>query len=153
MENIYLELLDESVEDDEKTKIILIGSTEECENTEKYINTEKCHIVGYMYSVEEILQMNDIDYFLVCGDLKKIDQPDTRIIWRDLLQHCYWRISPETAYMRQGLDDYVLTIEKLKNEKNLQIDDEAYAKEILRRTSYYSLIGGYKDILLRLKMK
>ncbi len=30
--------------------------------------------------------------------------------------------------------------------KNLQIDDEAYAKEILRQTSYYSLIGGYKDI-------
>lgn len=37
-------------------------------------------------------------------------------------------------------------IEKLKNEKNLQIDDEVYAKEILRQTSYYSLIGGYKDI-------
>ena len=37
-------------------------------------------------------------------------------------------------------------IEKLKMEKNLQIDDEAYAKEVLRQTSYYSLIGGYKDI-------
>ena len=41
---------------------------------------------------------------------------------------------------------YDQQIEKLKNEKNLQIDDEAYAKEILRQTSYYSLIGGYKDI-------
>lgn len=41
---------------------------------------------------------------------------------------------------------YDQQIEKLKNEKNLQIDDEAYAKEILRLTSYYSLIGGYKDI-------
>ena len=41
---------------------------------------------------------------------------------------------------------YDQQIEKLKNEKNLQIDDEAYAKEILRQTSYYSLIEGYKDI-------
>ncbi len=41
---------------------------------------------------------------------------------------------------------YSQQIEKLKYEKNLQIDDEAYAKEILRQTSYYSLIGGYKDI-------
>ncbi len=41
---------------------------------------------------------------------------------------------------------YDQQIEKLKNEKNLQIDDEVYAKEILRQTSYYSLIGGYKDI-------
>ena len=37
-------------------------------------------------------------------------------------------------------------IEKLKIEKNLQVDDETYAKEVLRQTSYYSLIGGYKDI-------
>ena len=42
---------------------------------------------------------------------------------------------------------YDQQIDKLKNEKNLQIDDEAYAKEILRQTSYYSLIGGYKDML------
>ena len=41
---------------------------------------------------------------------------------------------------------YDQQIEKLKNEKNLLIDDEAYAKEILKQTSYYSLIGGYKDI-------
>ena len=31
-------------------------------------------------------------------------------------------------------------------QKNLFIDNEAYAKEILKQTSYYSLIGGYKDI-------
>ena len=42
--------------------------------------------------------------------------------------------------------NYDQQIEKLKNEKNLRIDDTAYAKEILRQTSYYSLIGGYKDI-------
>ena len=42
--------------------------------------------------------------------------------------------------------NYDQQIEKLKNEKNLLIDNEAYAKEILRQTSYYSLIGGYKDI-------
>lgn len=42
--------------------------------------------------------------------------------------------------------NYNQQIEKLKNEKNLRIDDVTYAKEILRQTSYYSLIGGYKDI-------
>lgn len=42
--------------------------------------------------------------------------------------------------------NYEQQIEKLKNEKNLLIEDEVYAKEILRQTSYYSLIGGYKDI-------
>ena len=41
---------------------------------------------------------------------------------------------------------YDQQIDKLKNDKNLQIDDTAYAKEILRQVSYYSLIGGYKDI-------
>ncbi len=42
--------------------------------------------------------------------------------------------------------NYDQQIEKLKNEKNLLIDNEAYAKDILKQTSYYSLIGGYKDI-------
>lgn len=42
--------------------------------------------------------------------------------------------------------NYDQQINKLKNEKNLRIDDTAYAKNILRQTSYYSLIGGYKDI-------
>ncbi len=42
--------------------------------------------------------------------------------------------------------NYDQQIEKLKHEKNLLINDTAYAKEILRQMSYYSLIGGYKDI-------
>lgn len=42
--------------------------------------------------------------------------------------------------------NYDQQIEKLKNEKNLQIDDIEYAKDILRQMSYYSLIGGYKDV-------
>ena len=42
--------------------------------------------------------------------------------------------------------NYDQQIEKLKSEKNLRIDDTAYATDILRQTSYYSLIGGYKDI-------
>ena len=41
---------------------------------------------------------------------------------------------------------YDQQIDKLIKEKNLRIDDIAYAKEVLRQTSYYSLIGGYKDI-------
>ena len=36
---------------------------------------------------------------------------------------------------------YDQQIEKLKNEKNLQIDDTDYAKKILRQTGYYSLIN------------
>ena len=47
--------------------------------------------------------------------------------------------------------NYDQQIEKLKSEKNLRIDDTAYATayatDILRQTSYYSLIGGYKDML------
>ena len=49
-------------------------------------------------------------------------------------------------YMSKIFLNYDQQIDKLKYEKNLQIDDEMYAKEILRQTSYYSLIGGYKDI-------
>ena len=49
------------------------------------------------------------------------------------------------AYAKDFLN-YDQQIEKLKSEKNLLIDNVAYAKEILKQTSYYSLIGGYKDI-------
>lgn len=42
--------------------------------------------------------------------------------------------------------NYDQQIEKLKKEKNLRIDDTEYAKDVLRQTSYYALIGGYKDI-------
>lgn len=42
--------------------------------------------------------------------------------------------------------NYDQQIAKLKHEKNLQINDISYAKEILKQTGYYSLIGGYKDI-------
>ena len=50
------------------------------------------------------------------------------------------------VYMQKIFLNYDQQIEKLKNEKNLLIDNEAYAKDILKQTSYYSLIGGYKDI-------
>ena len=42
--------------------------------------------------------------------------------------------------------NYDQQIEKLKNDKNLLVENETYAKEVLRQISYYSLIGGYKDI-------
>ena len=50
------------------------------------------------------------------------------------------------VHMQKIFLNYDQQIEKLKNEKNLLINNEAYAKEILKQTSYYSLIGGYKDI-------
>lgn len=41
---------------------------------------------------------------------------------------------------------YEQQIEKLKNEKNLIIDDEAYAIEMLKQVGYFKLIGGYKHL-------
>lgn len=37
-------------------------------------------------------------------------------------------------------------IDKLKNDKNLIIDDEAYALEMLKQIGYFKLIGGYKHL-------
>ena len=63
--------------------------------------------------------------------------------------------APLFTLRRDGMKKIFLTydqqIDKLIKEKNLRIDDIAYAKEVLRQTSYYSLIGGYKDILIMLK--
>ncbi len=41
---------------------------------------------------------------------------------------------------------YEQQIDILKNEKGVQISDSDRAMEILKQTSYYSLIGGYKDL-------
>lgn len=41
---------------------------------------------------------------------------------------------------------YSQQIDKLINEKNLQISDKAYAEETLKRISYFALISGYKDL-------
>lgn len=37
-------------------------------------------------------------------------------------------------------------IEKLTKEKRLVISDTAFAKDTLQKLSYFSLIGGYKDL-------
>ena len=39
---------------------------------------------------------------------------------------------------------YDQQLDKLQNEKKLQIHDRAAAKEILKNIGYFSLIGGYK---------
>ncbi len=39
---------------------------------------------------------------------------------------------------------YTEQIDKLKNEKALIINDVPYAASVLKKLSYYSLIGGYK---------
>lgn len=41
---------------------------------------------------------------------------------------------------------YEQQIDKLINEKGLIISEKEYAKFVLKRTSYYSLISGYKDL-------
>ncbi|RGS80028.1 hypothetical protein [Coprococcus sp. AF21-14LB] len=42
---------------------------------------------------------------------------------------------------------YEQQLNKLKKEKQLTISNSAYAKEILEKLGYYSLIGGYKIFL------
>ncbi len=46
----------------------------------------------------------------------------------------------------QPFKTYDEQIAKLKNDKNLIINDEDYAKSILKQIGYYSLISGYKDL-------
>ena len=41
---------------------------------------------------------------------------------------------------------YTQQIDKLKNEKNLIIDDVYYATEMLKQIGYFKLIGGYKHL-------
>lgn len=41
---------------------------------------------------------------------------------------------------------YEQQLNKLQNEKQLTITNPAYAEEILEKLSYYSLIGGYKNL-------
>lgn len=41
---------------------------------------------------------------------------------------------------------YEQQLNKLKNEKHLTISNSAYAKEVLEKLGYYSLIGGYKNL-------
>lgn len=41
---------------------------------------------------------------------------------------------------------YEQQLNKLKKEKQLTISTSAYAKEILEKLGYYSLIGGYKNL-------
>lgn len=48
--------------------------------------------------------------------------------------------------MSKPFKSYDELIFLLQNEKNLIINDQEYAKQILMKTSYFSLISGYKDI-------
>ncbi len=41
---------------------------------------------------------------------------------------------------------YSQQIDKLMNDKNLQISNKAYAEETLKHISYFALISGYKDL-------
>lgn len=41
---------------------------------------------------------------------------------------------------------YEQQIDRLINEKELLFTDREYAENVLKRTSYYSLISGYKDL-------
>ena len=46
---------------------------------------------------------------------------------------------------KKGFLTYDEQIAFLKEEKNLEIQDEEYAKNILFKTGYFPLINGYKE--------
>ncbi len=48
--------------------------------------------------------------------------------------------------MAQSFLTYKQQIDKLVNDKNLTISDEAYATEMLKQIGYFALIGGYKEL-------
>lgn len=48
--------------------------------------------------------------------------------------------------MTKAFFTYEQQLDKLQNEKHLTINDTKYAKETLQKLSYYSLIGGYKNL-------
>lgn len=48
--------------------------------------------------------------------------------------------------MTKSFFTYEQQLDKLQNEKYLTINDTKYAKETLQKLSYYSLIGGYKNL-------
>ena len=50
--------------------------------------------------------------------------------------------------MAQTFLDYNGQVDKLANEKGLIISDREYAIDMLTRISYFSLIGGYKNIFI-----
>ncbi|MCM1185561.1 MAG: Abi family protein [Lachnoclostridium sp.] len=50
----------------------------------------------------------------------------------------------ETIGVNKPFLTYQEQIDKLKNDKKLQIEDEAYAITLLKRHSYFALISGYK---------
>ncbi len=50
--------------------------------------------------------------------------------------------------MSQAFLDYDGQVDKLINEKELIVDDKEYAIRMLTQISYFSLIGGYKNIFI-----
>lgn len=48
--------------------------------------------------------------------------------------------------MAQSFLTYKQQVDKLVNDKNLIISDEAYAIDMLKQIGYFALIGGYKDL-------
>ena len=85
----YWEILYGETDNREKYRIILIGEIGECQNAEKYVNDKVCDIVGYAFPSEMFPKRNDIDYFIVCGEIKNIAQTDRRIIRWDLIRFCF----------------------------------------------------------------
>ena len=76
--------------------------------------------------------------------LKKLVKPSVRKAPAGAfryIQRYFWR----DLEMNKPFKSYNELISFLKNEKNLIINDTSYAKQILTKTSYFSLISGYKD--------
>lgn len=57
----------------------------------------------------------------------------------------FYYVNVGGAFHEQAFLDYERQIDKLMNEKKLNISNIDYAREMLKRYSYYSLISGYKE--------
>ena len=55
--------------------------------------------------------------------------------------------------MSQTFLDYNGQVDKLINEKQLIVADRSYAIDMLKKYSYFSLIGGYKNIFINKSAK
>lgn len=80
-------------------------------------------------------------------ELRKPVRPATRGVSAETpLLICYSLVWGGEMPVPKPFLSYTQQMDKLVNEKNLQINDRTYAEEVLKQISYFALISGYKDL-------
>lgn len=77
--------------------------------------------------------------------LGKLAKPLVRKAPAGAFRHIQNYFQERRKKMTKPFRSYDELITFLQTEKNLVINDTSYAKSILTKTSYFSLISGYKD--------